>query len=249
MTGKAQTNRQQGSVAQLPYRRKIRLVLWGGAATTGDNSAFQFAALNVIKDYKARDKGNYEIIQKNIAVAKDIVFHVNAQEDDSIASLDIFTHGGPQALYLTTASPDTSPTLRYVLHNSSLYRSVGRMVFNAAGWTAGSALIREISFSTFVTNAKIELHGCKTADAASDGDNIAADFSQRLFAAGKSTSTVIGHADKATPNIKGGGEKLNEQDYRHGLRLIYRNGQVLKTTRQKGQLSERELEALSSEEG
>jgi len=244
MVDKVQTNPVKGSVVTLPHRRKLRLLLWGGAATPGDNSAFEFAARNVMADYKLSDKGNYNVIGQKILVAKDIVSVINKQESDSVRSVDIFTHGGPQALYLTTASPDTSKILRYVLHNSSLYRNRARMVFNAAGWTEGSALVGDIDFSRFSSNAKLELHGCRTADAESDTDNIVADLSVRLHQVGKVAAIVIGHADKANPNIRGGGEQLEEQDYRHGSRVIIHNGKILRVSKQKGHLVERELEAL-----
>ena len=249
MGAKVKTNHEKGSIASLPHKLRVRLLLWGGAATPGDNSAFQWAARNVSKDYKAADKGNFAIVEQHILVAKDIVTYINRQDDDSIRSLDIYSHGGPQALYFTTASPDTSKSLRYVLHNSSLYRSRTRMILNAAGWTEGSALVSEINFAKFTTSAKIELHGCKTADVESDTDNIAADLSIRLYQAGKAASIVIGHADKANPNIKGGGEKNDEQDYRHGTRVVFRNGKIVKITLQKGHLSERELDTLTAAGG
>lgn len=246
---KVKTNYEKGSVAKVPHKRKVRLLLWGGAAVPGDNAAFQWSSRNVIKDYKAADGEKFTINDSHILVAKDIVSKINDQDDDSIRSLDVFTHGGPQALYLTTASKDTNKMLRYVLNNSSLYRTRTRMVFNAAGWTDGSALISEINFAKFTTNAKIELHGCKTADAESDTDNIAADFSTRLYTAGKTASIVIGHADKANPNIKGGHEKDPEQDYRHGQRVVFSNGKIIKVTSQKGAISENELEALTGGNG
>jgi hypothetical protein len=241
---KVKTNHTKESVAPVPYKRKVRLLLWGGAATPGDNSAFEWATRNVIKDYKTSDKTTV-IEHHRILVAKDIVNHINRQEDDSIRSVDIFTHGGMQALYLTTANRDTNQVLRNLLHNSSLYRSRTKLIFNAAGWTRGSALIGEINFSKFATNAKLELHGCKTAGTESDDDNITADFSAQLAKAGKASSIVIGDADKANPNIKGGGEKNNEQDYRHGQRVIFSKGKIVKVTKQKGHLSERDLEALA----
>jgi hypothetical protein len=244
MVSKVKTNYEKESVAPIPYKRKVRLLLWGGAATPGDNSAFEWATLNVIKDYKASDKSSI-IEQHRILVAQDIVSHINRQEDGNLRSVDIFTHGGMQALYLTTAKPSTNETLRYVLHNSSLYRSRMKMIFNAAGWTKGSALIGEIKFEKFATNAKIELHGCKTAGTESDDDNITADFSTHLAKAGKSKSIVIGHADKANPNIKGGGEKNSEQDYRHGQRVIFSKGKIIKVTKKKGHLIEGDLEALA----
>jgi SAM-dependent methyltransferase len=46
-------------------------------------------------------------------------------------------------------------------------------------------------------------------------------------------------------NIKGGGEKNDEQDYRHGQRVIFSKGKIIKVTKQKGHLIERDLEALA----
>lgn len=238
MAETVRTNKTKQSVAPVPYKRKVRLLLWGGAATAGDNSAFEFAAKSVIRDYTRLDHGNFEIISRKAAVAKDLVDLVNKQEPGSIRSLDIFSHGGPQALYFTTASPETPKLLRFVLHNSSLYRSRARMVLNAAAWTEGSALLGDFDFSKFAPYAKIELHGCKTADTHSDSDNITADLAERLSKAGKASALVIGHADKANPNIKGGGEKLEEQDYRHGVRLVFSGGKIIKTVKTKGHIEE-----------
>lgn len=238
---------------EIAYRRalaaqkhQVRLVIWGGAATPGDNSAFEFAARNVVGDYRAKTKGNFSFVQQHIKVAKDIVTAIKRQGHDSIRSLDIFTHGGPHALYLTTADADSSKVLRYVLHNSSLYRGRARMYLNAAGWTEGSALISDIDFTKFAANAKIELHGCRTAEADSGADNIAADLSIRLYQAGKRDAYVIGHADKANPNIKGGGEKNAEQDYRHGRRIVFHNGRIIRATSQNGFIDENALGGLAA---
>jgi hypothetical protein len=46
-------------------------------------------------------------------------------------------------------------------------------------------------------------------------------------------------------DINGGAEKNNEQDYRHGQRVIFRKGKIVKVTKQKGHLSERDPEALA----
>lgn len=220
-------------------------MLWGGSSTPGDNSAFEFAARNVAADY-TKVKGKFSLVQQRIKVAQDIITAVKKQAVNSIRSLDIFTHGGPQALYLTTADADSGSIARYVLHNSSLYRSRARMYLNAAGWTEGSALVGDIDFMKFTANAKIELHGCRTAEGDSDSDNIAADLSIRLWQAGKRAAHVIGHADKANPNIKGGGEKLSEQDYRHGKRVVFHNGKVIRATSQKGYINEAELNGLAA---
>jgi len=240
------TNREHDLVAPLPGQRKVRLLLWGGAATPGDNSAFACSARRVAADYKASGPTDFVLIEKKVLVATDIVNTINAQDDDSIRSLDIFTHGGPQALYLTTASADTNKVLRFFLHNSSLYRSRAHMIFNAAGWTEGAALVRSIDFAKFAGNAKIELHACKTADTEREADTLTLELSARLSKAGKRDAMVIGHADKANPNINGGGERFAEQDYRHGQRVALHNGEVVLVTQQKGQISERELEALAA---
>lgn len=247
MSATAATNDKKGSVAPLPYKRKVRLLLWGGAANPGDNSAFEFAKANVLRDYKAADKGNFTVVERKLFVAKDIVKAINEQEADSIRSLDIWTHGGPQALYLTTAAPSPPPTesliTRYVyqarrwgLHNSSLYRTRTNMILQGAGWTEGSAVISSIDFTKFTKHAKVELHGCRTAD--DEGDNIASDISRLLHQAGKTSAVVIAHTDKANPNIKGGGESLAQQDYRHGPRAIISNGKVTKTSSQNGFIAE-----------
>jgi hypothetical protein len=46
------------------------------------------------------------------------------------------------------------------------------MYLNAAGWTEGSALVGDIDFTKFTANAKIELHGCRTAEGDSASDNM-----------------------------------------------------------------------------
>jgi hypothetical protein len=256
MGGKVKTNHEKGSVAPLPHKRKVRLLLWGGASTPSDNFTFEHAKNNLLRDYKSADKNNFVLIDKRLYVATEIVAVINAQEAGSIRSLDIWTHGGPQALYLTTAAPPPPKSAswlsrklyeanRWGFHNSSLYRTRTRMVFNAAGWTEGSALVNDIDFSRFAANAKIEFHGCKTAENPQDEDNIAADFSARLSETGKAQSSVIGHIENAQPLIKGEGKgetKATEQDYRYGERAVFKNGKLVTTTKQRGGISESELE-------
>lgn len=247
MSDQVAANRQDGAVADQPYKRKLRLLLWGGGARPGDNFAFEYAARNVGRDYTSLDREpRVAVTPQRIMVAKDIVRIINACEDGDIQSLDLFTHGGPQALYLTTASPDTSKLSRRFRHNVSLYRTRARLVFNWAAWTGGAALVGDIDFARFAVNAKIELHGCKGAVTDGSTDNIAGDLSMRLHAAGKRYAFVIGHADGANPNIHGGGERNDEQDYRHGERVVLHNGKIVKVTKQQGHLDEQELERLAT---
>jgi hypothetical protein len=251
----AQTNSIKGSVISVPVQRKVRLLLWGGASRPSDNDTFDYAKRNVAKDYKALDKNKYIVIDKRIAVAQDIVDHINAQDNNSIRSLDIWTHGGSDALYLTTAEPPPPESEAWIRrrwyevrrwggHNSSLYRSRTGRHLKAVVWTSGSALLGDIEFGKFAENAKIEFHGCKTAADFKDEDNIAADFSERLFKAGKTQSVVIGHSENAVPlidNMKPIPANIPKQDYRHGLRVIYHNGKLVSTTKQTRHLDEASL--------
>jgi hypothetical protein len=228
----------------LKIKRKVRLILWGGgSAEASHNSTFEWTAKNIKKDYTSRDKGKFRIVSQKINAAKDIIKYIDEYKEDEIYSLDIFTHGGPNALYLTTAEPGTNRVMRYALHNASLYRNKWLKIKNIA-WSSDSAPVASLNFSKFTKNAKIELHGCATAEEATDDNNITADISKYLYKTGKKSAYAIGHAVKANPNIKGGGEKNEEQDYRHGTRIIFHNGIIIETTRKKGHLDEKYLEQL-----
>jgi RHS repeat-associated protein len=203
----------------------LRLIFYGGAKKEGDNSAFQFAAKNVAKDYGSVPSSNIFSIKS----AREIVTTINSQKENSIQSVDIFSHGGTNALY----SHDSNESF---IGNTSLYRSGLKQFFNGA-WGEGSAKVGEIDFTKFTNNAKIELHGCNTCDKSSNDDNIASDISTRLYDAGKSKAVVIGHATAANPNINGKKTTNSQQDYRHGTRVIYHNGKVLFSTSNKGRIT------------
>ena len=74
-------------------------------------------------------------------------------------------------------------------------------------------------------------------------DNIAEEFSKLLHKAGKTGAYVIGHITKSNPNIKGKATKNSEQDYRHGTRVVYRNGAVIFKTKKTGFLKEADINA------
>lgn len=232
MGKKVKTNSTEGSVAPVPHKRKVRLLLWGGAYATGDNSAFEWSARHVVKDYKAGDSNKYEIISKKVESADNFIEILNAQEDDSIRSLDLFTHGGPDNFYMVSVRANKDGWInsfrwyRYVFHNVSFSRSD----------------LKKIQFAKFTENAKVEIHGCKTASDPKDEDNIVADFSKRLYEAGKTKSAVIGHTTEANPEINGRGKTKNpDQDYRFGQRAIYKNGSLVLLTNRQGALDEAEL--------
>ncbi len=207
----------------------MRLIFWGGAMKDGDNGSFKAASKNVAADYGGVPKDNI----MRITSAVQIVTKINAQKNNSVQSVDIFTHGGTNALYVNNGDGKYSG-------NTSLYRSEAAKLLKSGGGTlisGGSAVIADIDFNKFTNNAKIELHGCQTADGDADDDNLAADFSTRLFNAGKKNAVVIGHTTPANPSIDGD-ETTNEgQDYRHGTRAVYHNGSLLFTTKEEGRIS------------
>ena len=72
------------------------------------------------------------------------------------------------------------------------------------------------------------------------------DLSEYLYKAGKENSVVIGHSTKANPNINGDKTKNEEQDYRHGKRKVFNNGNVILEVVKKGRITGLEIkEALN----
>lgn len=228
--------------ANLEKKPYLRLLLHGGARSSSDNSAFYFASLNVIKDYGNSGK----IIRKSIDTARQIIDIINEQENDSIQSLDIFAHGGPGGIFLIKgASVNTDIAKDDVEENnlnSSLY--VGEIVksFYGSDKNDDSRTVKKINFSKFTVNSKIELHGCQTCYDMLILDNICEELSELLYQAGKTESVVIGHKDKANPNINGDGPMTNsQQDYRHGTRCLFNNGNAILTTTKKGRITASEI--------
>lgn len=235
MTGKtkrdqAQTNTTRNSIRTVQHERKVCLLLWGGAYKQSDNSAFQMAAINVEKDYRRGDKNKYEIINKKLLSLRQLVATINDQKESSIRSLDLFSHGGPDNFYMVTVRDDVDGG---ILNDIRLYR----YIFHDDSFSRGD--LSKLKFSNFSEDAKVEIHGCKTA-AGSEG-NMVADFSRHLYTAGKTRSVVIGHMTNADPLIRGVATTISEQDYRHQVRAIYRNGELIAKTRKIGALNEHEL--------
>lgn len=231
----------QASLKQKPY---IRLLLHGGARLASHNSAFHFASLNVMKDYGS----DGEIIRQSVDTAEKIVNMINSQTDNTIQSLDIFSHGGPGGLFfIKGANTNTNITKEDVEEknlNSSLY--VGRTVkiFYGRDKSAESCTVQKINFSKFTKNSKIEMHGCQTCYDMVVLDNMCEELSELLYKAGKTDSIVIGHEDKANPNIAGEGKTTNnQQDYRHGKRNVFNNGKIIFTTTKKGRITVQEINA------
>ncbi|WP_288497334.1 hypothetical protein [uncultured Acinetobacter sp.] len=218
----------------------IRLVLYGGAKSLGDNGAFFHASKNVIADYKNDLPVKSYFISKGM---KQFVDLINTQPENSIQSLDTFGHGSDLGLYAVIgASLKRTLTKEEVTSNnlaSNLYRNWNTKrkqwrLFGDSNWQ-NLFDISDINFKVFTNESKIEIHGCNTAF---DGelDTLSSLISLALFKAGKKRSVVIGHADFSSPN-RGGTKDITKQDYRHETRIIYNNGKVIAKTRREGRLS------------
>lgn len=219
----------------------VRLLFYGGAKNSSDNSAFYYASLNVQKDYN--NDGNIKHIK--IETAKQVVDIISNQKGSSIQSIDFFSHGDMLGLYFIkgsstnkTISQDDVKTNKL---NSSLYLGSATRFVMGSDVGEDSKTISEIDFSKFSKSCKIEIHGCLTAHDMYVKDNICEELSELLYNAGKTASIVIGHTEKANPNIKGSSTKNSEQDYRHGERQIFNNGKVISTTKRSGRITANEI--------
>lgn len=261
----ANTNQTPQSVHVISEKRKVRLLIVGKGTEKGDISAFQFARANVIKSYKSIDKNKYEIISYDVSTAKELVDKINQQDIDSIRSLDIFSHGGETALYMTVGEPryrsdgslwgdvrgalDTAD--RWAFRNAALYRN-NKALLSHAAVIADSTSLYSIEFDRFTDNVKVELHGCNTAKPNEGGifsepdpaDNFAGEFSKILFEAGHVNSIVIGSPVQSNPSINGDNTTIKQQNYRHGRRCIFRNGKKIGETKEKGHIDENMLSKM-----
>ncbi|WP_392420088.1 hypothetical protein ACF3OE_12405 [Capnocytophaga canis] len=241
--------------AELKEIEYVRLLLWGGARNSGDNSAFYYASLNVKKDYGSDGK----IIHQSVDTAKKVVDLINEQADNSIQSLDIFCHGSQVGLYFIKGASIYKNITEKERDEKNLNSPLAIGSFNNflnSNLSGDERLISDINYNKFTNSAKIEIHGCSTADSVNWlpwTDNICEDLSENLYDAGKSNSVVIGHTTKANPNlpttVKGEKEadkdwekrKIIEQDYRHGERRVYNNGEVILTTKKQGRITGKEI--------
>lgn len=73
-------------------------------------------------------------------------------------------------------------------------------------------------------------------------DKFVEELSELLYDAEKNNSVVIGHITKANPLINGDGKTtIAQQDYRHGGRNIYNNGDKLSTSYTKWRIGANEI--------
>lgn len=239
MVDQYQTTTQRNAQLEV-VRLKVatRLVIYGGARKSGDNSAFFHASKNVIKDYKNDLPVKSFFINNG---ARSVVSALKDQGDNTVQSLDLFCHGDPDGVYFVLgASIDKEITREDVFKGklgSNIYRSV--LMASIRGFDfdgnqiKNQAAISSLNLKVFTNESKIEIHGCNTGR----GNNcFASELSTQLYKAGKTKGIVIAHATSANPNI-GGTVKIADQDYRHGTRIIYHNGNAIRTITSSGRIT------------
>lgn len=101
-TGIALTNQKKGSVQKITVTRKNRIIVWGGAYSKSDNNTFRDAANNLEKMYREKYGNKFNYYIREVKVRQDFIDLINRQPDNSIKSLDIFTHGGKNSLYMVS---------------------------------------------------------------------------------------------------------------------------------------------------
>ena len=224
-------------------KNKVRLIFYGGSREknldgsinkigVSDNSAFYFAAKNTIVGYK-----DFKFTGQLIKIKDSIqlVDKINSQNDGSIHTLDILSHGTPYSLNFSLIKNENCG-----LYSSKLAKKAVELYYTFSGfeWYVFSQFSRDlnaINYNKFAFDARIEIHGCNTAnDLNLPLDTFVEKLSIYLYQSNKRHSVVIGHLTKATPNINGSSTQVKEQDYRHGLRGVFHNGDLLFTTNIKG---------------
>ncbi|NIE97253.1 hypothetical protein F3J02_12310 [Acinetobacter sp. Tr-809] len=228
---KVPTNSSRNSTTQITVNRKNRIIAWGGAYSKSDNHTFLDTANNLQRAYKNKDGSKYNIFVREIKTKDDFIDLINRQPENSIRSLDIFTHGGEDSLYMVSVrqsdswSPSQYRLWRYAFHNK----------------TFSSSDLSSLQYKTFTQNAKIEIHGCQTAANPQAANNLASEWSKKLYSAGKTQSSVMGHTTNASPLINGSKTTSSEQSYMWQQRVAYRNGRIILDTTEKGLIDEVKL--------
>lgn len=229
----------------------VRLIFIANCFTSAENSAFKYAAANLVADYE-REAGHEIVKRIYFDNARQIVDSINRQRL-LIRSVDFLSHSRDDRIGATM-------TRGKVQYRTSLFASRQAMqevkVLTDAEGPAENlrnsprmACLEEIDFSRFSYDAVIEIHGCHGgAGVDSLPANICRRLSLALYMSGKQLAVVIGHGTRANPNTGSTGthsgvaatsgpgfkESVLAQDYRHGLRMVYFNGRTILTTRSPG---------------
>lgn len=233
----------------------VRLIFIANCFTSAENSAFRYAAANLVADYERDSAGCRQVVKRiYFDNARQIVDSINHQRL-VIRSVDFLSHSRDDRI----GAEMTRGNMQY---RTSLFVShereeEARVLTDAEGGdlrnSARMASIEEIDFSHFSYDAVIEIHGCHAGSGIDSlPANICKRLSRALYMSGKQLAVVIGHGTRANPNeARGAGthsgaaaaagpgfkESVLAQDYRHGLRLVYFNGRTILATRAPGAIS------------
>lgn len=173
-----------------------------------------------------------------------MVRKINACKPNTVSSLDIFSHGTPYSLNFSIKDNENCGLVTGWLAKQGIrayYSSWEDGVYN---FSSDSRYVADINFNVFTNDARIQIHGCNTARGTMAGNTLTEEFSEQIYDAGKKKAYVIGHTDKSNPNIRGSKTTIKQQDYRHGERSVYSNGELLLKTKQKGVIPHGQIQGL-----
>lgn len=88
--------KQNAKVEQIKIKLPVQLIIYGGAKSASDNSAFLHASKNVIKDYRNDLPIKSYFMSQGI---KQLINAINKEAENSVQSLDVFSHGSEEGLY------------------------------------------------------------------------------------------------------------------------------------------------------
>ncbi len=186
----------------------------------------------------------------------DIINHINGQEENSIKSIDLFSHSSTTGIWfyhntdneimvkklnsLGFGDMNVQQDDEYngLYQNFENYQNEPGIDKNAYQSTKARTF-SSIDISKFTNDARVEFHGCETAGSAGDekklNNNICIDFSKMLYEGGKKGAVVIGHIGQSGP-------ANGTNDYRNGVRYVYWNGNVVLKTKQEGEIDQKDID-------
>lgn len=215
--------------------------------TEKDNQVFWDSAFKIQQEHGKKIYG-WDGIQKRRAVKAGfhIKNYINSQADESIQSIDFFTHGGHSGMYfkhgedggiLSWEKFQVDSKYKNFYRSESDYENEAGIKKDTPQLTL-SASLEDINIAKFKDDARIEIHGCATAGESKTQNaeyNFASEFSRLLFEGGKENAVVIGHIGQAGPFYE---EGSNYGDYRQNYRVVFWNGEAVYETTEKGHIDQ-----------
>ncbi len=210
------------------------------------NYTFEAQALNLQQKYieKYGDSGVQKI--NRVHSGLEIVVAINTQEENTIATLDIFSHGGYSGLWFYHDMEDGPPdvtdynTLGYewqfdneyngLYMSEEEYESEEGITPDTPQMTK-AATLEEIKYANFTNDARIELHGCDTGGTGKD--SFGAKLSEKLHSNGKTDAVVISHI--------GACSDAKDNDPRRGSRVVFWNGDIILSTFISGEIKQDDI--------